>query len=95
MHERKIMMFEESDAFMALPGGFGTLEEIVEVLTWRQLGLHDKPTIFVNLEGFWSDLLSVFDRLAESRFLSTDDRCLATCVASIEDACAALGLVQK
>ncbi|MGO4837599.1 TIGR00730 family Rossman fold protein, partial [Rhizobiaceae sp. 2RAB30] len=53
MHERKHMMFEKSDAFVALPGGIGTVEEIVEIMTWGQLGHHRKPIVFVNVRGFW------------------------------------------
>src|SRR5262249_21148470 len=53
MHERKMLMFQESDAFVVLPGGVGTLEEVVELLSWKRLSLHDKPVVFVNLKGFW------------------------------------------
>jgi uncharacterized protein (TIGR00730 family) len=62
MHERKMLMFEESDAFVALPGGIGTLEEVVELLSWRRLGLHAKPTVFYNPNGFWDPLFGFFDR---------------------------------
>ena len=62
MHERKMLMFEESDAFVALPGGIGTLEEVVELLSWRRLGLHAKPTVFYNPDGFWDPLFGFFDR---------------------------------
>lgn len=54
MHERKALMYELSDGFIALPGGFGTMEEAMEVITWRQLSLHDKPIVFLSEEGFWS-----------------------------------------
>ena len=54
MHERKQMMFEESDAFIVLPGGIGTLEEAVEMLSWARLGLHSKPMAFLDVDGFWS-----------------------------------------
>ena len=57
MHERKRLMFERSDAFIALPGGVGTLEELVEQLTWQQLGRHSKPILLANIEGFWEPLL--------------------------------------
>jgi uncharacterized protein (TIGR00730 family) len=56
MHERKMLMFEESDAFVALPGGIGTLEEVIELLSWRRLDLHAKPTVFYNPDGFWDSL---------------------------------------
>ena len=65
-HERKMLMFNLSDGFVALPGGVGTLEELVEQLTWAQLGHHDKPIFIVNTEGYWNLLLQLFDRCASS-----------------------------
>jgi len=62
MHQRKRMMFERSDAFLALPGGFGTLEEIAEVTTWAQIGMHDKPVGVLNIDGYWDGLFAFFDR---------------------------------
>jgi hypothetical protein len=59
MHERKMMMFEHSDAFVVLPGGIGTLEEIVELLSWRRLDLHQKPIVFHNPDGFWDPLFAL------------------------------------
>jgi uncharacterized protein (TIGR00730 family) len=59
MHERKFDMCEQSDAFCVLPGGFGTLDETFEIVTWRQLGLHDKPVVLVNVAGFWDPLLAL------------------------------------
>lgn len=61
MHTRKKRMFELSDAFCVLPGGFGTLDEAFEIITWKQLGLHDKPVVLVNLAGYWDPLLGMFD----------------------------------
>jgi uncharacterized protein (TIGR00730 family) len=61
MHERKIRMFEEADAFVVLPGAIGTLEEAIELLSWRRLGLHAKPIVFYNPEGFWDRLFALFD----------------------------------
>ena len=69
MHERKRLMFERSDAFVALPGGIGTLEELVEQLTWAQLGRHDKPILIADLFGFWSPLLTLLDHMTEHGFL--------------------------
>lgn len=69
MHERKHLMFEKSDAFVALPGGLGTLEEFVEQLTWSQLGRHRKPIVLVNIEGFWDPLLDLFDKMTEHNFI--------------------------
>ena len=62
MHERKMLMFEESDAFVALPGGIGTLEEVVELLSWRRLDLHRKPIVFFNPDGFWDQLFGFLDQ---------------------------------
>ena len=61
MHERKMLMFNEADAFVALPGGIGTLEEVVELLSWRRLELHRKPIVFLNAQGFWDPLFAFFD----------------------------------
>jgi uncharacterized protein (TIGR00730 family) len=61
MHERKMMMFEASDAFAILPGGIGTLEEVIELLSWRRLSLHAKPVVFYNPDGFWQTLFALFD----------------------------------
>ncbi|HYG25503.1 MAG TPA: TIGR00730 family Rossman fold protein [Caulobacteraceae bacterium] len=61
MHQRKMMMFEEADAFVVLPGGIGTLEEVVELLSWRRLDLHAKPVVFYNPRDFWSPLFELFD----------------------------------
>jgi uncharacterized protein (TIGR00730 family) len=69
MHERKAQMAELSDAFIALPGGYGTFEEFCEVLTWTQLGLHRKPCGILNIEGYYGPLLSLFDRAVTEQFL--------------------------
>jgi len=63
MHERKMRMFEEADAFAVLPGGIGTLEEVIELLSWRRLGLHAKPIVFLNAKGFWEPLFELFDHI--------------------------------
>lgn len=68
MHERKMMMFEESDAFVVLPGGIGTLEEIVELLSWRRLDLHKKPVIFLNTENFWQPFFDLIDHTLKAGF---------------------------
>jgi uncharacterized protein (TIGR00730 family) len=70
MHERKALMAEKADAFLALPGGLGTLEEIFEVWTWRQLGFHHKPVGFLNADGFWAPLLQTLHGIAAAGFLS-------------------------
>jgi len=69
MHQRKQLMFTKSDAFVALPGGLGTLEEFVEQLTWSQLGRHAKPIVLLNVAGFWDPLLALFDRMGAEGFI--------------------------
>lgn len=69
MHERKRLMFERSEAFVALPGGVGTLEELVEQLTWAQLGRHDKPVVVVNIAGFWDPFLSLLAHMKSDAFI--------------------------
>ncbi len=71
MHQRKHTMFEKSDAFVALPGGIGTVEEIVEVMTWAQLGHHRKPMVFVNVGGFWNPILAMLDHMRAEGFIHT------------------------
>ncbi len=74
MHERKARMFELSDAFVALPGGFGTMDEMFEMLTWRQLGLGEKPCAFLDVDDFYDPLLAMIDRMVAERFLHPDQR---------------------
>ena len=74
MHERKARMFDLSDGFVALPGGFGTLDEMFEMLTWRQLGIGDKPCAFLDVQGFFEPLVAMMDRMVEERFLHADQR---------------------
>ncbi|HEY7301478.1 MAG TPA: TIGR00730 family Rossman fold protein [Xanthobacteraceae bacterium] len=69
MHERKRVMFERADAFVALPGGVGTLEELVEQITWAQLGRHKKPILLANIEGFWDSLCALFDHMKKVEFI--------------------------
>jgi uncharacterized protein (TIGR00730 family) len=69
MHERKRLMFERSDAFVALPGGIGTLEELVEQLTWQQLGRHSKPILIANIDGFWEPLLALLAHMRATHFI--------------------------
>lgn len=70
MHERKRLMFERADSFLALPGGIGTLEEVVEMMTWAQLDQHAKPILIANLKGFWNPLVDLFRQMAMEGFLS-------------------------
>ena len=74
MHERKAMMMELADAFIALPGGFGTLEEFFEVITWTQLGLHEKPHGLLNIAGYYDGLLAFLDHGVTERFIATHHR---------------------
>lgn len=69
MHQRKMMMFQRSDAFVALPGGIGTLEELVEQLTWAQLGRHTKPIIIANIDGFWTPFLDLLQHMRAETFI--------------------------
>jgi uncharacterized protein (TIGR00730 family) len=69
MHERKRLMFERSDAFVALPGGIGTLEELVEQLTWQQLGRHSKPILLANIDSFWEPLLALLAHMRATEFI--------------------------
>ena len=72
MHQRKKLMFDKSDAFVALPGGIGTLEELVEQLTWAQLGRHNKPIVLVNIDDFWAPFLALLRHMGEQGFIRDD-----------------------
>jgi uncharacterized protein (TIGR00730 family) len=72
MHDRKLKMLELSDAMIALPGGFGTMEELFEVLTWAQLGLHTKPIGVLNVDGFYDDLINLVDKMKKKEFLKPE-----------------------
>jgi uncharacterized protein (TIGR00730 family) len=85
MHRRKFMMFELSDAFAILPGGLGTLDETFEMLTWRKLGLHDKPVILADIAGYWRPLLGLIDHVIAQGFAAPTDRDLYRIVATIEE----------
>jgi len=88
MHERKAMMAHRADAFIALPGGFGTFEEILEVITHRQLGLHGKPCILVNLNNYYSGLIEQFERAIAESFASSEHRRNYRVAMSVEEALA-------
>ncbi|CAO2839515.1 unnamed protein product [Amaranthus hypochondriacus] len=74
MHQRKAEMARHSDAFIALPGGYGTLEELLEVITWAQLGIHDKPVGLLNVDGYYNSLLTFIDQAVEEGFISPNAR---------------------
>jgi uncharacterized protein (TIGR00730 family) len=90
MHERKKLMYDLSDAFVALPGGLGTLEELAEVATWSQLGLHSKPVALLNVGGFWDPLLAQLDLMARTGLLTPAGRDLIRQARSAEQALSAL-----
>lgn len=85
MHERKHTMFERSDAFVTLPGGIGTLEEIVEIMTWAQLGRHEKPMVFANINGFWNPMLELVDHMRGQGFIHTAHRVRPMVIDAVED----------
>lgn len=89
MHERKSMMAELSDGFIAMPGGFGTLEEIIEILTWGQLQFHRKPCGLLNVDGYFDDLLRYLDHAVDEGFLRPENRQMLLCDVTAE------GLVQQ
>jgi uncharacterized protein (TIGR00730 family) len=89
MHERKAMMADLSDAFIAMPGGFGTFEEFCEVLTWSQLGIHKKPCGLLNVEDYYSPLLAMFDHAVTERFVREENRTLVLADQTVE------GLIAK
>ncbi len=91
MHERKRAMFERSDGFLALPGGFGTLDELLEMITWRQLGRHARPIVLLNVAGFFDGLLAHFERSIAAGFVRPELRALYAVAATVEEALALLG----
>jgi uncharacterized protein (TIGR00730 family) len=84
MHERKALMFELSDAFIALPGGFGTFEEFFEVLTWAQLGKHQKPCGLLNVAGYYDRLMDFLDQAVEQQFINKAHREMVLCADNVE-----------
>lgn len=91
MHTRKARMAELSDAFIVLPGGLGTLEELFEIVTWRQLGLHDKPVVIVNPDGHWDHLRGLLDELVASGYARPETAAL---LSFAPDATSALAMIQ-
>jgi len=82
MHERKQRMYELADAFVGLPGGLGTLEEVAEIATWSQLGVHDKPIVLLDLHGFWGPLLGWLDHAVEAGFIKPANRSIIASVST-------------
>lgn len=94
MHTRKRMMFDRSDAFVILPGGLGTLDEAFEMLTWRQLKLHDKPVVFVDIDGFWRPFLRLVDHMIAQGFVRPENRDLFQVVETVEEVFGAIAAPQ-
>ncbi len=92
MHERKMMMFERSDAVIALPGGPGTLDELIEVLTWRQLALHARPAVLVNVAGYWDPLIALLEHVIGHGFA---DRGFLDFLDVAPDSAAAVDLLEE
>ncbi len=90
MHDRKAKMAQLSDGFVILPGGLGTLDETFEILTWKQLGLHDKPVVIVDLDGYWKPLVDMIDHMVAENYARPENRDLFRVVASVEDVLPAL-----
>jgi uncharacterized protein (TIGR00730 family) len=90
MHERKARMVKLADAFLMLPGGYGTLDEMMEIVTWKQLRLHAKPCILINTSGYWDGLLAFLDRAVDAGFLKAENRRLLEVVETAGEAVALL-----
>jgi uncharacterized protein (TIGR00730 family) len=88
MHERKAMLAERSDAFVALPGGYGTMDEFIEIVTWAQLKIHARPCVLVNVNGFWDRLLAFFDTCVAEGFIQEENRSLVQVARDVEEALA-------
>lgn len=85
MHVRKQMMVDLSDAFLVLPGGVGTLDETCEIMTWRQLGVHDKPIVVANIKGYWTPFLTMIDHIVSQGFMREDDKKILSVIEKLED----------
>jgi len=90
MHTRKQMMVTRSDGFVVLPGGIGSLDEMCEVMTWKQLGIHDKPIVIANVNNYWQPFVDMIDHVIAGKFMREDDRRLISVVKTVEDIIPAL-----
>ncbi|MDB5490977.1 MAG: Lysine decarboxylase family [Micavibrio sp.] len=95
MHVRKQMMVDRSDAFIILPGGIGTMDEFFEIMTWRQLGLHDKPIVIVNVNGYWTTIIETLEVMVREKFLRQEDRDTVMVVERPEDVLEALQIAPR
>ncbi|XP_071721353.1 cytokinin riboside 5'-monophosphate phosphoribohydrolase LOG1-like [Rutidosis leptorrhynchoides] len=85
MHQRKSIMAENADAFIALPGGYGTMEELMEMITWSQLGIHDKPVGLLNVDGYYNSLLTLFDKGVDEGFIEFSERKIMVSSTNVQD----------
>ena len=90
MHERKAEMARRADAFLVLPGGLGTLDELCEILTWALLGIHDKPVVLINIAGYWDAFLGMLDAAVAAGFLRSPHRALSLVTPDASAACDAV-----
>ncbi|MBV8167397.1 MAG: TIGR00730 family Rossman fold protein [Alphaproteobacteria bacterium] len=95
MHQRKQTMFDRSDGFAILPGGLGTLDETFEILTWKQLRLHDKPIALIDVAGYWAPFTALFDHVIAENFAKPEMRDLLTVVPDVDDLLPALERAQR
>ena len=89
MHSRKRIMFDRADAFCVLPGGLGTLDETIEIVTWRQLGLHDKPVFLINIDGFWDPFVALIRHQADAGYLHAEHLAQITVLDNVDEVFAA------
>lgn len=94
MHTRKFRMAENSDAFVILPGGFGTLDELFEIITWRQLNLHEKPIILLNIEGYWNPLIALIHQIIDESFAKPEHRDFIKIANSVDDVLKVLQVIE-
>lgn len=90
MHDRKQKMAEISDAFLIMPGGLGTLEETFEILTWKQLGLHEKPVVIADIDGYWRHLTELIDHMIDESYAKAENRALFQVIDSVDELLPAL-----
>jgi hypothetical protein len=95
MHERKAEMERRADAFLVLPGGLGTLDELCEILTWGLLGIHEKPVVLINIAGYWDAFLAMLDAAVAAGFLRAAHRHLPLVAGDAEEACRKVEMVRK
>ena len=95
MHTRKKLMFDKSDGFLVLPGGLGTLDETFEILTWKQIGLHDKPVLLLNQDGYWDAFLALVDRVVDKGFAKPGVKAFYEVVDGVDQALARLNSLKE